>query len=319
MMEKIKTHTRLTLVVCVLLLLLAMGSAAYLAWNWPALTVGKYSYNRHAYGSIVKDIMTTDVKSRPDADKTVRQALAERAAADELALPYSNDQTSIDDAARGIYHLDDTAKVTDRERIGTYAPLIEPALTVTEAGGYHVAIINFPFSRYLTGFPGNYFGDSKLIGNVQAIRDDMSHAKAQLAKYQKEYEQGTSAERIVSDVRKDPRLVYGQTTNRSRTAFVTDTKVELEVYGSSGDIVDSAHFDRIKSQAKQLGQVRQYEETFDADAKLDYGVDMPDLSRGDMKTLVGWTLLVVDKRVDKQANIRDRYEQLVKDYVNGKK
>lgn len=315
MPAKIKINKRHMFIFGPLVLLVVATAIGFAIWHWPAVKVGKYSYNRHDYELLVSEAIAQG-EDRPGAHRAIVEALAARAAADELKLPYASDQSSIDDATRAFYGLGNV-EPSEYSRLKVYPKLVEPALKVTEQGGYRVAIINFPFSRYLAGFIGDRQGDPKLIGSKEAINDDKHHAEALLKQYQSEYAAGSkSLEQIVAEVHKDPRLVYGQTTNQSRIAFVTNNATEENISGT--DLLEAWRFARIQEQAKRLGEVKVYEDTYDADVKTDYGVDMPELKRGDTKTLVGWYMLVVEQKIDRQADIKGRYEQLVKEYAGEK-
>ncbi len=314
--------------------LVVIGAAAvgvkYVLDNQMALKIGKYSYTKKEYRQLISEASKLAVVE-PDARQALIAGLAARSAADSLKLSYPTDQASLDEAAAEKYKVIEpiggtadeqetqitTPPPSEYQRVTSYDRVIDPVLRVTEVGGYKAAIVSFPFSRYIIGSfenettPASGYNPA-LLGNVDAIKQDMDYAKKAAEADRQAYINKTKTlNQIVSSVSSDPRLTYGQADNKSSVMLVTNDGNVESIYGTR--TLSGVQYESI-TQAGGVGVPSALlEDVYDSSNSV--AATVPGVKR-DNGMLVAWYFVVVDQKIAKQEGITGRYNTLVKGYTH---
>lgn len=306
---KIKTwskdaaHLRATL-----LLLGCIGIAvAALIISQPELKAGDQMISKRAYKAYVSQAASANI-AESDARAALYESLVSRAAIKKTGFDPQLTDADLVAAARLKYKLGDSTEPTPYQRFVAYPAAVAPQLQLADTGGHRVAIINFPFSRYIVGFPNTTFGDPGLKGNIQAIAADMAYAKKAADDAAAAITAGTrTTTEAVASARKDSRLVYGQASNQSRIVQISVNRGEESIYET--DYIRPINYDRINRAIAQKGKPIIEEDLFDA-TPGDYGLSMPELLRADgTRMQVGYTVLVVERSIDQKKGLLDTYNK----------
>ncbi len=309
LLSRIRKHKKPLLIILAVVALLLLIGIIYSVTK-PALRVGNYSYNKQEYNQLLAQARELGV-GKKEARAALAKSLASRAAADELGVRYSLQDDIVTSAAYLEFNINERSKPNQYQKEVSIARVIDPAVAFSASGGYESIIIDIPFSRYIVGFVRDDFGDKNLIGNEAAIRDDMKYAEIALQKYKTMLESNNeSSSNIIKEIEADKRLVNGQYANASRRAFITEEKKEVSISGESE--VRDMLFEQVKRAAQDRKMYIVSDVVFSY-PPTDYGLNMPDLVRGE-GTLVGWQMINVVRKSDKQPDIIERFEKLVKEY-----
>lgn len=307
LLSRIRKHKKPLLIILAVVALLLLIGIIY-SITKPALHVGNYSYSKQEYNQLLAQARELGVGEK-DARKALVKALASRAAADELKIKYAVTDEIMREAAEVRYQLPVDAQPTEYQKITSYSLFVEPYVNLHEAGGYKAAIVYFPFSRYITGFfdYASRGSNPVLIGDRNAVLDDWRYAKQAAESARQAYTNKTKTlEQIVEDANNDPRLFHGQTSNKSRTLLVTNTRNSESMYGTNA-VLESVYAS-IEKAAKEQGVPQLSEELFTDD----YLLDIPEIERDEM-IQVSFYFTVVDEKVETQKGIAAQYNKLVKE------
>lgn len=301
--SKDKAHVRaaLLLLACIIVAIVA------LIVSQPEMRAGDYTISKRAYKEYVEQAAASGI-SEADARTALYDSLVSRAAVKKAGFSPDLSDAELVAAASLKYKLADDVEPTAYQRYVAYPAAVAPKLQLADKGGYELAIINFPFSRYITGFANTKFGDPSLKGNMQAINEDKAYAKAAAEEAAAAINAGKqTAAQAVENARKDQRLVYGQASNQSRIVRVSNNQGEESIYET--DFIRPVNFERITRAAAQQGKAIVEEDLFDA-TPGDYGLTMPDILRSDgTRMQVGYTVLVVGKSIDQKKGLLDAYNK----------
>lgn len=294
----------ISLVVIPVVILGAIFANYQLKQNRTVISVGEYKINQKTYDRLVAQAAEAN-KNRGEARQALTESLAARAAADKLGIEYPTDEASLSAAA---YELGLGPRGSEYERQAAYAGMIKGYAAMHDKGGSRVALVYFPFSRYLIG--GWDYGDKNVydptkMGNEEAVRQDISYAKQKAEQYRSAYlTKKKTASAIVEEVVSDKRLSYGQITNSSKFIFLTNDKT---VESSSGPHTISQEL------ADVIEGVGQSNVSDIKEELLSYKTKLPEAARGD-KLAAAYYFVIVDKKIDKRAGILGQFTDLVKEY-----
>lgn len=300
---------RLSLFVLVLALLAGVAFAVryYLDQSSEALRVQGYSLDRRTYNRLISEAQAVGT-GKTEARKILIEAYASRAAADSAKVSYQLDDSELSLAAKQQFELELESPVSEFQKLAVTPDMVKKYVEVAELGGYQAAVVEFPFSRYIIGSPTDKVDRNK-IGNTQEISSDITYAESQYKKFQTilDQKQKTPAE-VVGEVKADNRLIYGQTSNPSEVDFFSTPSADPEQVNQ----VELKLWQDIQAASESLNKVRvsNVEVTY---PPSEYGVESLNLQT-DSGTRIGWRLIYVIKKIDRQQGVLDQYQKLIKEY-----
>lgn len=313
-----KSKSRLTqkkrvITISLAAVLVAAIMGAWYSYSKPALSVGAHKYSQLEIRGLYKDAASIGV-GKVEARGLLRESLAARAAADRLGVKYPTDEMSLLLAAQKRAGDSTLESLNKYQTQVAYIEVVNSAVELEQKGGFQFTVLDYSFSRYITGFMNSDFGDYNLIGQKSAVLEDMQYAHTKRDEAVSALDKDLSSlTQLVPRTSSDTRLINGQFRNQSDQLMVDASGKRLgvqEVSSISADLLKD-----VLEAAKKMHKPVVSEQLFGPPTSS-YGLaDLSEIQRGD-HTLVGWRVVVVHDSRQGREGVEKEHKELVKEYLN---